>query len=57
MKYKLVLRMNNSGGGNPDGMTSVSFYTKASAVQAATAWAEGSGRASDLWDGSSWTVY
>jgi len=57
MKYKAVLSINSSGGGNPDGVASHSFFTKAQAEQCCQAWAESADRFAHLWDGSQWTFY
>lgn len=59
MKYKVIYSINYSGGGNPDGMTSCSFYTKSQAIASAQAWAEKAPALfyADVWDGSIWTRY
>ena len=58
MRYKLILIQNTSGGGNPDGMTAVSFYTRNQAVECAQSWVqENAACFARLWDGSSWTLY
>jgi len=55
MKYKVVLMVNKAGGGNPDGMVSLNFYTRNQAENCAREWAQ-----TDvdwfawLWDGINW---
>ena len=59
MKYKVILlRDDAGGGGSPDGMTAVTFYTLNQAISCAQAWATTSGdNFAFLWDGSIWRVY
>jgi hypothetical protein len=56
MKFIVIFMADNSGGGAPDGMTAVKFYTRAQAEQSATAWSEGVGNSAQWWDGSQWTA-
>jgi hypothetical protein len=58
MRYKLILLENSSGGGNPDAMSSLTFYTKNQAIACAEAWKEsGITKYSYLWDGTNLTLY
>lgn len=58
MKYKLVLVRNASGGGNPDGMTAINFYTFSQAHASATEWVGFSAfNEAFLWDGTQWRLY
>jgi len=56
MKYKVIFFENNTGSSD-DYSGAFTFYTRAAAIQAATAWAEGAGRLAKMWDGSQWTSY
>ena len=58
MKYKVVLLRDGSGGGSPDGMTSLSFYTSSQAETSAQLWASSSSANSAfLWTGVEWRYY
>jgi hypothetical protein len=58
MKFKLLLLENNSGGGNPDVMSSLTFYVKSQAIACANMWKEiGGTKYAYLWDGQNWTLY
>ena len=59
MKYKVMFYYNLSGGGNPDGVGSFTFYTLNQAISACQAWAlTDPGRSTaNLWDGTIWRFY
>ena len=54
MKYKVIFNL--SAGGGDRGLTSESFYTRAGALSAATAWSEIAGADAWWWDGTSWSA-
>ena len=58
MKYKLICFKDTSGGGNPDGSASFTFYTLSQGTNAGQSWASASQyHYAYLWDGSSWRLY
>lgn len=56
MKYIVIFMRNTAGGGEPDGMAAVKFYTRAQAEQSATAWSEAANNYAEWWDGQQWTT-
>lgn len=58
MKYKLICFKDQSGGGNPDGTASFTFYALSQAVSAGQLWfAASSYHYAYLWDGTTWRLY
>jgi len=59
MKYKVVLAIERTGGGNPDAAVSISFYTRNQAELACQRWVDLGTTYSNayLWDGNSWSIY